>query len=169
MKLLIFILLLTSCASYNQFRDITTDVEIPTQTYPASFTLTWKSVIQAIRDKYPTDLLDQESGVIKTKWVDNTVELNFSDSFGNSDKIKFARFKMTINVSKGFQLGREVSRVEVLKRQFIERGPLQGLAEEKSDFTLEKTLLYRIDRIIKIERELEKIDQAKQQAELEEF
>lgn len=160
--------LITSCASYDQFRNITDEVEIPTQTYNADFTQTWKAVVDVMR-RFSTSENNPEAGIIKTKWADNTVEVNFADSFGSTDRIKSARFKLIVNVSKGFQLGREVTQVSIQKKQLVEQDFLQGFREIPTDMIEEKTLLYRIGRLIEIEKKLEQIDQARQQEQIESF
>lgn len=97
-------------------------------------------------------------GVIKTRWIDNTLQLNFEDSFGSKDAIKAAKFKMIVNIVKGFRGSREVSKVTIFKRQMIERDFLQGWKVIRTDGVLEKTLLYRIERNILIDNKLQRIE-----------
>ena len=112
---------------------------------------------------------NQEAGVIKTCWIDNTLELNFADSFGTSDSVKAAKFKILVNVVKGFRAGREVAKVTFYKRQLVEQDFLQGWKEIPSDSIQEKTLIYRIERIITIDNKLKDIDKAREKEQLKNF
>ena len=108
---------------------------------------------------------NQESGSIKTKWIDNTVKLNFSDSFGGSDAVKAAKFKLIINVIKGFQNSQEVTKVTVYKRQLVNQDFLQGWKVIPSDQIEETTILYRIERALMIDRQIKAIEREKLKAE----
>ena len=107
-KYLLIFSLLFSCASYQEFQNISNDYEMPHRLFRADFTQTWQSTLQVMK-KYDLSLQDQGSGVIKTRWIDNTLQLNFEDSFGGRDSIKSAKFKLIINVVKGFRSSREVN------------------------------------------------------------
>ena len=75
--------------------------------------------------------------------------------------VKSARFQLQLNVTKGFQGNREVAKVTLYKRQLVEQDVLQGFKEIPSDGILEKTILYRINQLIKIEKRLDKIQKQK--------
>ena len=113
--------------------------------------------------------LVREAGIIKTRWIDNTLEVNFADSFGSKDAVKAARFKLVLNVVKGFRGSREVSKVSIFKRQMVERDFLQGYKVIPSDGILEKTILYRIERLILMEKRLKAIEEKKRREEEESF
>jgi hypothetical protein len=148
----------TGCGSYQQFQYIAEEFEIPTTVFKSDYNQSWQAVLQ-IMQKYDLALQNQEAGVIKTRWIDNTLQLNFSDSFGTSDSVKAARFKIIINIVKGFRSGREVSKVTVFKRQMVEQDFLQGWKVVRSDGILEKAILYRIGRVISIDNKLKKIEE----------
>lgn len=151
--------MLCQCASYEKFRYITEDFEVPSQVYKHDFNQTWLAVLKAmVTSKYNLSLQNQESGVVKTHWHDNTLEINFVDSFGSKDAVKSARFKLIINVVKGYRGRREVSKVTVYKRQMVEQDFLQGWKVVPSDNILEKTILYRIGRNLEIADKLKKIE-----------
>ena len=154
---IIFTLLLAGCGSYEQFEYLTKEVEIPNKVFRASYSETWTAVVATV-NKYDLELQNQESGSIKTKWIDNTLKLNFSDSFGSSDAVKAAKFKMIINVIKGFQNSQEVSKVTIYKRQLVNQDFLQGWKVIPSDQIQEKTLLYRIERTLSIDRKIKQIE-----------
>lgn len=165
-KYIIMISMLSSCASYEKFRYLTEDYEVPSKVFKNNYDQTWLAILQVVK-KYDLQLQDQDSGVIKTKWTDNTLQLNFSDSFGSSDSIKAARFKLIVNIVKGFRGRREVSKVTIYKRQVVEQDFLQGAKVVPSDGILEKTILYRIGRSLAITSKLQKIEDQKAK-ELEE-
>lgn len=161
-----FLLFLSGCANYEKFRQITEELEIPSKIYKSDFNQTWKAVLKVVR-KYEIAASNQEAGFIKTRWMDNTLEENFANSFGTSDAVKASKFKLVINVVKGYRTGREVSKVTIYKRQIVEQDFLQGWKEVTSDGILEKTLLYRIQRLIAIDNKLQEIDKAREKEQLE--
>lgn len=164
---IIILFFLSACANYEKFRQVTEELEIPSKIYKADFNQTWQAVIQVMR-KYDIAQQNQEAGFIKTRWADNTLEVNFSDSFGSSDAVKAAKFKLVVNVVKGFRASREVTKVTVYKRQLMEQDFLQGWKEVNTDGITEKTLLYRIERLIATDNKLKEIDKAREKEQLEE-
>ena len=169
MKNYLFLMLLPlfcGCASYEKFRQITEELEIPTKVFRADYNQTWQAVIQVMR-KFDIAQQNQEAGFIKTRWMDNTLEVNFSDSFGSADSVKAAKFKLIVNVVRGFRSSREVSKVTIFKRQLMEQDFLQGWKEVTTDGSVEKTLLYRIERLIAIDNKLREIDKAREKEQLE--
>ena len=164
--LIITMLFFGGCASYEKFRQVTEELEIPSKIYKADYNQTWQAVIQVMR-KYDIAQQNQEAGFIKTRWMDNTLEVNFADSFGSSDAVKAAKFKLVVNVVKGFRNGREVAKVTIYKRQLVEQDFLQGWKEQSTDGITEKTLLYRMSRLIAIDNKLKEIDKAREKEQLE--
>lgn len=164
--LIITMLFFSGCASYEKFRQITEELEIPAKIFKADYNQTWQAVIQVMR-KYDIAQQNQEAGFIKTRWMDNTLEVNFADSFGSSDAVKAAKFKLVVNVVKGFRNGREVAKVTIYKRQLVEQDFLQGWKEQSTDGITEKTLLYRMSRLIAIDNKLKEIDKAREKEQLE--
>lgn len=159
--LLLILLSINSCASYQQFQYLAEEYEIPSQVFDADYTQTWQAVLQVMRS-YNLSLQNQEAGVIKTRWTDNTLELNFADSFGTGDAVRAAKFMLIVNVVKGFRGNREVCRVTVFKRQMVEQDFLQGFKVIPSDGILEQTILYRVGRNIQIENQLKTIEERRQ-------
>ena len=156
----LFFLLFTSCTSYEQFRYITEEFEIPQKVFKNDYNQTWLAVLQ-VMTKYDLAVQNQEAGIIKTRWIDNTLELNFTDSFGTRDSIKAAKFKVIVNVVKGYRGNKQISKVTVFKRQMVERDFLQGWKIIPSDGIFEKVSLYRIKRILTIDTKIKKIEEAR--------
>ena len=73
--------------------------------------------------------------------------------------MKAARFKLIVNVVKGFKCTREVSKVTVFKRQMVEQDFLQGWKVIRSDNILEQTILYRIGQVLEHEGRIRKIEE----------
>jgi len=163
----IIALFLTGCANYEKFRQITEETEMPSKIFKADYNQTWQAVIQVMR-KYDIAQQNQEAGFIKTRWMDNTLEVNFADSFGSSDAVKAAKYKLIVNVVRGFRASREVAKVTIYKRQLVEQDFLQGWKEITTDGILEKTLLYRVERLIATDNKLREIDKAREKEALEE-
>ncbi len=149
-----------SCSSYENFRHVTEDLEIPAQVYRFDYNKVWIEVMK-ITNKYPREVYNQDAGIIKTRWIDNTLELNFADSFGSNDSVKSAEFKLIINVVKGYRGNKEVTKVTVFKRQRVEQDFLQGWKVIKTDGILEKSILYRLERALAIESKLQEIEDKK--------
>ncbi len=162
------LLAISGCASYEKFRQVTEELEIPSKVFKADFNQTWQAVIQVMK-KYDIAQQNQEAGFIKTRWIDNTMEVNFTDSFGSSDAVKAARFKLVVNVVKGYRSSFEVAKVTIYKRQLVEQDFLQGWKEIPTDGIMEQTLLYRIGRLIDIDNNLKEIDKAREKQQLESF
>jgi hypothetical protein len=152
--------ILGGCSSYENFKHVTEDIDIPSQVYRADYNKVWQETMQICK-AYEMDTFNQESGVIKTRWKDNTLEINFADSFGANEAVKSAQFKLIINVVKGFRGTKEVTKVTIYKRQRVEQDFLQGWKILKSDSILEKTILYRIEQALSIQEKLQKIEDQK--------
>jgi hypothetical protein len=159
---------LIACADYEQFRRITEEIEIPSKVFKADRNQAWAATLK-VMSKYDNSVVNAESGYIKTNWMDNTLEMNFADSFGSNDKIKAAKFKLVVNVVKGYRMNQEVTKVSIFKRQMVEEDFLQGWKEVPTDSILENSILYRIDREITLDNKLKEIDKAKEKEMLENF
>ncbi len=152
--------LLNSCSSYQQFKYITEEFEIPSQVFNVPFNKGWQAALEVMKS-YEREDENQEAGIIKTRWTDNTLELNFVDSFGGKDSVKAAKFKIIVNISKGFKGNDEVSKISIFKKQLVEQDFLQGWKEMPSDGIFEQTLLYRIQRVITIDAKIQEIEKQK--------
>jgi len=161
--------MLTSCASYDQFKKITQGLDLPYKVFRYPYSHVWAAVKDVVISfNYDQEYINPDTGVIRSKWMENTIELNFSDSFGDSDSVRQARFKLVINVIKGYSVGREVSKVVIYKRQYVKNDFLQGWKEILTDGILEETILYRIERTLLYNKKLKEIqDASKNQAPLD--
>jgi hypothetical protein len=167
-RFLIVFLITGSCSSYQQFEQLTNEIEIPSKVFRSDYTQTWQGVLSVMK-AYDLELQNQESGIIRTRWIDNTLELNFADSFGSSDSVKSAKFKILVNVIKGFRGSREVTKVTVLKRQLVNQDFLQGWKVVPTDQSQENTILYRIERTLAIDNKLKQIEESKSKEQESKF
>ena len=156
---------LNSCSSYERFRQITEEFEHPSQIYDSNYDKVWQATL-TVMQKF--DVASIENGVIKTRWSNNTKSYNFINVLGYKRNVRDAEFQLQLQVVKGFRNGREVAKVTLYKRQLVERDILQGPEETLSNGILEKTILYRIGQLLKIEHRLEEI-QKKKEEQLESF
>jgi len=166
--LLSLIFLIASCASYEKYKQITEELEIPTQVFKSDFNQTWAAVLQVMK-RFDIAYSNQEAGKIKTRWMDNTLQVNFTDSFGSNDKVKAAEFQLMVNVAEGYSYGTKVTKVTIYKRQRVEQDFLQGWKESPPDGIQEKTLLYRIGVKIENDNKLKAVDKAKEAEQLQDF
>ncbi|MBP5296438.1 MAG: hypothetical protein J6Y94_03815 [Bacteriovoracaceae bacterium] len=152
--------MLGACSSYEQFAQVSEEFEIPSRVFRSDYNHTWQAVQQVVKN-YDLSVMNQSTGVIKSRWIDNTLEINFTDSFSKNDAVNAAKFKLIINVIKGYRGQNEVSKVTIFKRQMVEQDPLQGFKIIPTDKILENTLLYRIERVLAIDRKLQEIEKQK--------
>lgn len=163
------LIILSSCSSYEKFQKGATDFEIPSAIINADFPRTWAAVVSTIK-RFEIDQQNMDSGVIKTKWIDNTVALNFTDSFGSMDKLKGARFRMLISVSSAStNKSNPQTKITIYKRQLVENDAFQGWKEVDSDHITEKTLLYRIQRLVAMDSTIESLQKEKESRMIKSF
>jgi hypothetical protein len=65
-------LAISGCSSYENFKYVTEDLEIPAQVYRSDYSKVWIEVMK-ITNKYPREVYNQDAGIIKTRWIDNTL------------------------------------------------------------------------------------------------
>jgi len=160
--LLLAFFCLTGCTSYDHFKNVSRDYELPSQVFRTNYEMTWSAIKNIIDTyNYSLEVSNRASGLWKTRWVDNTLEMNFSNSLKRGSGYKAAKFKLIINVVKGYRTEREVTKVFISKRQLVQKDLLQGWKVIPSDQILEKTLLYRLKRILLIEKNLEMLEKRK--------
>ena len=140
-----------SCSSYEQFAKLNKEVEVPNALFNADFNQVWTATVTVMKE-YEIETQNQDAGIIKTRWTDNTIEMNFQDAFGSSDRIKSAKFKLAVAVNKGGTEARPQIKVFIIKKQMVEQDIFQGWKETDNDYILEKILLYRIQRVLKIDK-----------------
>lgn len=150
--------LVSGCADAYK-RALGTDTEqVFTRIFLTDFNTAWQSALEALKTS-PLDVTNREAGVVQTKWSDNTAQKNFSESFGAADSFLKAQYRVRVSLAKGFYNGKPSVKVAVQKEQLVQRDVLEGWRPIESDSIEEKTLLYRIGRIIAIRTKLARIEE----------
>lgn len=140
--------------------------QVFSQIYVSDFNTVWLSVLTALKSS-PLDIANRESGFVRTRWIDNTSERNFFDSFGTGKFYLKARYRIRVSLAKGFFNGSPSVKSSVFKEQMVQRDVLEGWQPVVTDSLEEKTLLYRIGRLIAIQKTLNEIEELKAQSTFE--
>lgn len=151
--------------AYKQSVGATTE-QVFTKIFRTDFNTAWQSVLEALKSSR-LDVANRESGFIQTRWLDNTSQKNFADSFGGADSYLKAQYRFKIVVSKGFFEGKESVKVAVEREQMIQRDVLEGWVPTETDTIEENTLLYRIGRIIFVNTKIARLEKEKLEKEIE--
>lgn len=160
---------MSSCSSYDKFKKEADEFEIPMIVVNSDVNRTWAAVV-SIMKRFEIEQQNMDSGVIRTKWIDNTLALNFTDSFGTTDKIKAARIKMLITVAAAnTNKNKPQTKVTIYKRQLVENDAFQGWREVDTDLITEKTLLYRIERVVSMDGTIERLQSEKESRMIKNF
>ncbi len=131
------------------------------------FPTAWQAALDSLKNSR-LDISNREGGFIQTKWVDNTAEKNFKDSFGLADAYIKAQYRFRVTVSKNTTYqGKPTTQVTVQKEQLIQRDVLEGWRPIETDSIDENTLLYRISRLISIRIKLLRMEEQKTKKALE--
>ena len=135
------------------------------RTYATDFDSAWKAVQDALKN-CPFDVANRESGYLQTKWVDGTRERSLTEDYGLADGILKAQHRFRINVAREFIRGAQAIKISIRLEAMVQIDILEGWRPEPSDSVLEKTLLYRIGRIIAMQSALRRLDEQKANAKL---
>jgi hypothetical protein len=154
----VLLLSLSSCVSaYRESVGVDNVGKIYNRRYVTDLNTAWQATLEALKS-YPISEKNLESGFIQTKWVDNTEQRNFVDSFGDANATLKAQFRFKINVSSTFYNGQPVVKVSVTKDQLVQHDVLEGWRYVETDSIDENTLLYRIGRLIYFRMKLAKLE-----------
>ena len=150
----------TGCMSaYRQSVGASTEQAF-SKVFLTDYNTAWQAVIDSLKSTRQ-DVTNREGGFIQTRWMDNTSEKNFVDSFGGQDAYLKAQYRVKVAVMKGFYNGRGSIKVNVQKEQVIQKDVLEGWKPVETDGIDENTLLYRIGRIILIRMKLAQLEEQK--------
>lgn len=135
--------------------------------YLTEYNTAWQAVLDSIKS-LRLDVSNREGGFVQTRWQDNTTEKNFIDSFGTADAFLKAQYRLRLTVAKGFFNGKPSVKVTVQKEQLVQRDVLEGWRPVESDEVDERTLLYRIGRLISIRTRLARMEEERTKKAMEE-
>lgn len=128
----------------------------------------WQSCLEALQS-VPLESANRESGMIRTRWRDNTADKNFADSHDSAPIYMKAQYRFHVTLAEGYYSGVESVKVTILKEQMVQKDVLDGLRPQPTDSIDENTLLYRIERLIDIRRQLAEIENRKAEEALKSF
>jgi hypothetical protein len=134
--------------------------------YLTEINTAWSSTLDALKS-IPLDSSNRESGFIQTKWVDNTAQKNFVDSFSSAQIYQKARYRFRLVLTKGSYNGEASVRISIQKDQMVQQDLLEGWKPSESDGVEENTLLYRIGRLVVLENKRIEDEEAKRDQETE--
>ncbi len=123
---------------------------IPTQFFLGDYDLVWKVILKEI-DKYELKYINKILGIIKTRWIDNTLEKRSLDSEKEILASRFSLFIKLLRPKRANKAGVEITiykREQIITKRFPDWYPIE------SEGILEKTIFYRVNRLLDIERSL---------------
>lgn len=132
--------------------------QVYSKVFATDINTAWQSVLDSFKS-IRLDVSNRESGLVQTRWQDNTAERNFSDGDGLTFPYMKAQFRFKVTLSKGIYKNTEAVKVTVLKEQLVKRDVLEDYRPLESDSLEEKTLLYRIGRIIYLKMKMAKLEE----------
>jgi hypothetical protein len=140
--------------------------KVVSRVYVADFNTAWQSVLEALKSSN-LDQSDRDAGVVQTRWMTNTADKNLADSDGGVLHYTQAKLRFRVSLTRGFQRGLPAIKVSVQKEQVVQRDALDELRIQESDGVEERTLVYRIGRILKIKQALASQEEARTQQEIQ--
>jgi hypothetical protein len=127
-----------------------------TRVFFTDLRLAKSAVNEALRSFRKDDSTNEEGGFYVTQYQDNTALRNSIDSLAGGNAYLKARFRLRVTVAAGKFNGLDSVRVSVRKEQLVERDVLEGERSIETDGVEEQTLLYRIGRLIAIQKKIER-------------
>lgn len=128
--------------------------------------LVWASSVESLKS-YPIEINNREGGFLQTQWVENTQQRNFSDTYGSGKSTYHeAQLRYKVWVSQGFHDGEPSVKVSIQKEQVVKRDILEGFKPVETEPIEERSLLYRISRIVEMRAMLAKLEKERIDREL---
>ena len=140
--------------------------QVFTRIYFTPLPVAWQATLEAIKS-LRIDVSNREGGYIQTRWTENSAEKKFIDSYGAQNSYLKAQYRFRITVAQGFYNGESSVKVSVQKEQLVQRDILDGWQPVETDSVEEKTLLYRIGRLITIQIHKDRIETEKTENQIE--
>ncbi len=165
---LVLPLILSSCMSAYIHSVGGNTSQVFERTYFTDFQIAWESALEVLKNSQ-MQTSNKEGGFLQTKWLDNTTEKNFTDSFGDGGAYVKAQYRLKISLNKANLRGKSTVKIKVLKEQLVQRDVLDGWKYLETDSIEESTLLYRIGRMIIIKTKLAEAEDLRTKKELRQF
>lgn len=119
--------------------------------YPNSFEDVWKAV-NLVLQPYPLRISNMDQGILETDTL-RTGRI-WNPPYGTSAPGTGETYRLVIRVIKGSKGERQATKITILKDAAVQRDFFSDPKPLASDGLEEKTILYRIEREIQIERAL---------------
>lgn len=142
--------------------------QVFTKVFFADFNTAWQAILESLKTQ-PLDISNRESGYLRTQWIDNTDQKNFIEAYGTDQLYLKAQSRYEVTAAKGFYNGQPSVKIIVQKEQLVSQDVLEGWRPVPSDAIEERTLLYRIGRLIWLQQKLAKMEAIKADKAVEEF
>lgn len=123
------------------------------QVFNTSFDEVWRAVQKTLAG-YPIQINNIDQGLVETDVINNNDI--WRAPFRREAKYMSPRYMLRVNVTRGKMKNRDSTRVSIFKNMIIEKDFFSGIESRPSDGYEEKSLLYRIDRELKIERSMKR-------------
>lgn len=137
-----------------------------TRVYQTDFNTAWQAVLEALKNSR-LDVSNREAGFIQTRWADNTVDKNLTESYGPTPSYQKAQYRFRVTVAPGSYEGENAVRIAIQKEQLVQQDVLEGWRPKETDSIEENTLHYRIGRIISIRTRLAEIEEERTRRAIE--
>lgn len=134
------------------------------KTFITTYDVAWDAMQDALKSEN-FEVTNKDSGVIQTRWADNTAAINLSESFRGAQAFVKSEYRFKIYLSKTFFDGVPAVKVSVHKDQLVQQDILDQTRTMESTGVDENTILYRVGRLILVKQKLEDYD--KEQKEFE--
>ncbi len=155
----------TSCMSAYKKSLGGNDEQIFSKIFIAEYELAWQAAVESVKAS-PMEVVNRENGTLQTKWIDNTAERNLIDSSGSVSPYIKAQYRFRISLAKGFYGKNASVKVSVQKEQQYQRDVLEGWRNQESDGIQERSLLYRIEKMVEFKTKMQKIENDKLKKQL---
>jgi len=156
MKLFLLLSVLYSACSLP--RHTVRPTEDVQKTFQGSYDEVWSATLKTLDSfqyKYPT--ANKDSGFIETDFSKGYSKREFLFSGGEKFP-KEIKWKLTLRLlSSKSSEGRFQIRVRIKKEEYVNQGFLEGWKKVESDGLVEKVILYRIERILYLNKKIERL------------
>jgi hypothetical protein len=147
-------LAVSGCALFEPAPQSAPDINAPvTKVIPGDADEIWRAIQKAMV-QYPIQVNNSDQGVIETDVI--KAENAWQAPFEKKKEKRNLRYVLKVNVVKGRVKNQNSSRVTISKVAALERDFFSGESKLPSDGLEERTLLYRIERELTLERSLRK-------------
>ncbi len=151
---LLLMLCLSSCAT--RPKPPSSPIDALYGEYKASYDSVWNAASKAL-SKYKIIFSNKDAGILNTDFMTGTSRTEFYYS-GGEQFFKETKWKLQLKLlSTTNKKGASLVKVRVAKEAYISPGFLEDWQPAESDYLTEKTILYRIGRIVYLDSKVEKL------------